>query len=273
MLISIRFSFCPWRPPYPYPHSQECPDKFNIKHGSCPEGGDCAACPRSRSRTQAAKEDGSYDVIIIGAGCVGAAIARELSRYKISVLMVEAADDVSQGATKGNSGIVHAGFDDQPGTNRAKYCWPGNQMFPALDRELHFGYQLNGSLVVATSPEEEEHLLKLKERGEANGVQGLRIVDREELFELEPYLNPKCTAALLAPHAGNLIPYEFAIALAENAVDNGVEVRIRREVESIRLPEDIEELYAVTLRHWEPAAYIDSIAAWIHPYPTQSLKR
>eukprot|EP01032_Pedospumella_encystans_P006783 gene6783-8134_t len=87
----------------------------------------CETCPRSRSRKSSAKSDGSYDVVIIGAGCIGGAIARELSRYTASVLILEAADDVTQGATKGNSGIVHAGFDDTPGSNRSKYCWPGNQ--------------------------------------------------------------------------------------------------------------------------------------------------
>ncbi len=205
---------------------EECADKFNISNGShC--GGDCSTCPRSRSKNTAAKSDGTYDVVIIGAGCIGSAIARELSKSKVSVLLLEAADDVSQGATKGNSGIVHAGFDDVPGTNRAKFCWPGNQMFPQLDKELHFGYQRNGSLVLARGEEDEKHLEELKLRGEKNGVQRLRIINREELLELEPYVNPEVTAALLAPDAGNLIPYEFAIALAENAVDNGVELRIR----------------------------------------------
>lgn len=100
-------------------------------------------------------------------------------------------------------------------------------MFPKLDEELHFGYQRNGSLVLARGPEDEKHLEELKARGEKNGVKRLRIVGREELLKLEPYINPEVTAALLAPDAGNLIPYEFAIALAENAVDNGVELRIR----------------------------------------------
>ena len=145
--------------------------RFNVKNGSNSKVG-CSACPRSRSRNTAAKPDGSYDVIIIGAGCIGSAIARELSKTTASVLILEAADDVTQGATKGNSGIIHAGqhpiephmclpahlvrefyrvstrshlspgFDDKPGSNRAKYCWAGNQMFPQLDRELHFGFQV-----------------------------------------------------------------------------------------------------------------------------------
>eukprot|EP00605_Chrysophyceae_sp_TOSAG23-4_P000629 GSChrysophyteH1.ASY1.ANO1.709.1 assembled CDS len=133
---------------------EDCAEHFNIENGSdktcnnfSTTSAKCATCPRS-----------SYDVIIIGSGCIGAAIARELSKTKASVLMLESADDVTQGATKGNSGIVHAGFDDTPGSNRAKYCWPGNQMFEELDNELHFGYQKNGSLVIAKDAEEKEHL-------------------------------------------------------------------------------------------------------------------
>lgn len=188
---------------------------------------DCSTCPRSRSRNSSAKADGSYDVVIIGAGCIGGAIARELSKYTSSVLVLEAADDVTQGATKGNSGIVHAGFDDKPGSVRAKFCWPGNQMFPKLDEELHFGYQKNGSLVLARGPEEEKVLDELMDRGAQNGVKNLKILNRAEVIAMEPYINEEVTAALYAPDAGNLIPYEYAIALCENAVDNGVELRIR----------------------------------------------
>jgi len=158
--------------------TEDCGKHFNVNGGSnttCENfktgNSSCAACPRSRSRYVQSKEDGTYDVIVIGAGCIGSAIARELSKSKLSVLILEAADDVTQGATKGNSGIVHAGFDDVPGSNRAKYCWPGNQMFADLDKDLHFGYQKNGSLVIANTKEEVEVLHELKARGETNGVQ------------------------------------------------------------------------------------------------------
>ena len=132
---------------------EDCAERFNVAGGSCAtcrSAGD-GTCPRSRSRTSAAKPDGSYDVVIVGAGCVGAAVARELARTTASVLVLEAADDVTQGATKGNSGIVHAGFDDKPGSVRSKYCWPGNQMFAQLDRELHFGFQQNGRPAAASA--------------------------------------------------------------------------------------------------------------------------
>lgn len=128
-------------------------------------------------------------------------------------------------------------------------------MFPQLDRELRFGYQLNGSLVIATKESELPILDELMERGRKNGVQRLRIVQKEELFEMEPALNPDAIAALHAPDAGNVIPYEFAIALCENAVDNGVELRIRREVTDITKEGD---LFEVDVRHWEPKDYVDA---------------
>jgi len=105
---------------------EDCAGKFiDLPEDSCSS---CPApCPRSQSRNTATKPDGTYDVLIIGAGCIGAAIARELSRYKLAILWLEAADDVSQGARKSNSRIVHGDYDDTPNTNRDKYCWKGNQ--------------------------------------------------------------------------------------------------------------------------------------------------
>jgi L-2-hydroxyglutarate oxidase LhgO len=141
---------------------------------------------------------------------------------------------------------------------RVNYC-NQNCRFPQLDRELHFGYERNGSLVVAFSEEDEAHLLELKRRGEQNGVQRLRIVGKEELFQMEPYLNPKARAALFAPDAGNLIPYEYAIALAENAVDNGVELRIRREVVGIEKEQGAGGLFSVRVNHWEPRKYLEAM--------------
>jgi len=132
-------------------------------------------------------------------------------------------------------------------------------MFPELDKELHFGYQKNGSLVLAKNKDEVEHLKELKARGETNGVERLKIIeDIDELFKLEPHLHPSTIAALQAPDAGNLIPYEYAIALAENAVDNGVELRIRRAVISIETPQS-DGLFTLKARYFEPKAYIDNV--------------
>jgi len=220
-------------------------------------------CERSQSRVCAAKPDGSYDVIIIGAGCIGSAIARELSKTTASVLILEAADDVTQGATKGNSGIVHAGFDDKPGTNRAKYCWPGNQLFPALDRELHFGFERAGSLVIAKTDDDVKALVELMARGKKNGVKNLRIVLREELLLLEPHVDKDAIAALLAPDAGTITPYEYTIALAENAVQNGVELRLRREVVAInKRGAGAGELFSVEARHWETPSVAEKLPAF-----------
>ncbi|KAL7431488.1 hypothetical protein ACHAXM_002729 [Skeletonema potamos] len=236
---------------------EDCADTFQPDPSKCSGCPTRTTCPRSQSRNAAAADkDTVYDVVIIGAGCIGTSIARELSRYSLKTLLLESADDVSQGATKGNSGIVHAGYDDKPGSVRAKFCWPGNQMFPQLDRELRFGYQKNGSLVVATSENELEILDELMERGKTNGVKNLRIIQKEELFQMEPALHPDCIAALYAPDAGNVIPYEFAIALAENAVDNGVELRIRREVTAIARRGD--GCFEVEMGHWEPQGYVDA---------------
>lgn len=236
---------------------EDCAGTFNPDSSKCSGCPSQSVCPRSQSRNAAgAPKDKVYDVVIIGAGCIGSAIARELSRYKLKTLMLESADDVSQGATKGNSGIVHAGYDDTPGSLHAKFCWPGNQMFPQLDKELRFGYQLNGSLVLATNKEELKILDELMDRGAKNGVKNLRIVQKEELFEMEPALNPNAIAALHAPDAGNVIPYEYAIALAENAVDNGVELRIRREVTDITKREDGS--FELDVRHWEPKTYVNA---------------
>lgn len=135
------------------------------------------------------------------------------------------------------------------------YSWPGNQMFTQLDKELRFGYQKNGSLVVAFNEKDREHLQELLKRGETNGVKNLRILEKDELFQMEPHVNPKAIAALYSPDAGNVIPYEFAIALAENAVDNGIELRIRRHVTAI---EQTEKGFTVKVQHWEPEEYLKS---------------
>lgn len=238
-------------------------------HKKC--GGDCSVCPRSRSRNSAIKKDGAYDVIVIGAGCIGSAISRELSKTTNSILLLEAADDVTQGATKGNSGIVHAGYDDKPGSVKSKYCWKGNQMFPQLDRELHFGYQQNGSLVIAKTQEDLQLLDELMKRGEENEVQNLSLLNREELVEKEPWIHDDAIGALYSPDAGTITPYEYTIALAENAVDNGVELRIRSQVVQIEQVnngdnEDGDQSvsegkkksstppgrFKVTVNHWEP---------------------
>lgn len=230
---------------------EDCSKKFNIKNG----GGDCKekckACLRSQTKNFSSRKNGYYDIVIIGAGCIGSSIARELSKTSASVLLLEAADDVSQGATKGNSGIVHSGYDDKPGSVKSKFCWLGNQMFEQLDQELHFGFQKNGSLVIAKGLKEEKVLTELIKRGEENGVKNLQLIDWQKLKKKEPFIHPKATKALYSPDAGTLTPYEYTIALCENATDNGVELRTRREV--IKVYQNVKNSdFRIVVKYYEP---------------------
>ena len=162
------------------------------------------------------------DIIIIGAGITGCALARWLSRFDVSVTVLEQACDLAEGATKANSGIVHAGYDAVPGTSKAKYNVRGAAMYPALCRELSIPYRKNGSLVIAFSEDDRRTVLSLKERGDANGVPGLVILEREEVLTLEPNLNPAVVCALSVPGGAIVSPYEAAFALADDAAANGV---------------------------------------------------
>eukprot|EP01083_Nonionella_stella_P034247 93771_1 len=184
--------------------------------------------------TASIDENIMYDVCIIGGGCIGGSIARELSKYDLKIVLLERDNDVSQGASKGNSGIVHAGYDDQPGTLKSKFCWKGNQMFAELDKDLKFGFNKNGSLVIAKSDSECNHLKELYNRGLKNGIDNLQIINATQLHQMEPYLSLKCKAALYSPDAGIVSPYEYTIALIENAAQNGVHVHTKHEVIDIK---------------------------------------
>lgn len=174
-----------------------------------------------------------HDVIVVGAGVVGCAIARELARFNIKVKVLEQTFDVAEGATKANSAIVHAGFDATPGSNKARFNVWGNRMFEALCAELGVPFILNGSTVVAFAPEEIVELEKLLERGRVNGVPDLRIIDRDELRQLEPRIGTQAVAALYAPGAGICCPYELTWRLAQHAAINGAEFEFEREVVGI----------------------------------------
>ena len=174
-----------------------------------------------------------YDICIIGAGVVGATIARELAKYKVKVCLVEKEDDVSCGASKANSGIVHGGYSDKPGSLKAELCVKGNRMYEQLNKELNFGYRETGSLVLAFRDEDSKALEKLYQYGVDNGVGGLEIIDGEKAREMEPYLSKEVKSALYCANAGVTSPYEFVIALAENAVSNGVELKLSTTVTGI----------------------------------------
>lgn len=176
-----------------------------------------------------------YDVIIIGAGVSGAASARELSRYQVKACVLEREEDVCCGTSKANSAIVHAGFDAQTGSLMAKLNVEGSILMPGLAKELDFPYNPCGSLVVCRREEGIPELKKLKERGIANGVQKLEVItDRVRLREMEPNLSDDVVAALYAPTAGIVCPFNLNIAMAENAFTNGVDFKFNTEVQNIR---------------------------------------
>jgi glycerol-3-phosphate dehydrogenase len=175
-----------------------------------------------------------YDVAIIGAGITGTSIARELSKYDLKLCVIEKEIDISMGATKANSAIVHAGFDAKPGTLKAKLNAPANAMFDQLSKELDFHFMRNGSLVLAFEEKDIEHLKHLLWQGEQNGVPDLQILDKESLHKLEPNVSDNAYAALYAPTGGIVCPYEMAIGLAENAYENGVEFFFENKVLDIK---------------------------------------
>lgn len=174
-----------------------------------------------------------YDVIVIGAGVTGSAAARELSRRERRIAVLERESDVCEGTSKANSGIAHAGFDAQPGTLKAKLNVQGARLMKELSEELDFSYRQNGSLVASFETEGREKLQELYERGEKNGVEGLRILTSEEARALEPALSGEVAAALYAPTGGIVCPFGLNIALAENAAVNGVDFYLNTEVTKI----------------------------------------
>lgn len=184
-----------------------------------------------------------YDVIIIGAGVTGCAVARELSRYQLKIAVLEKEEDVCCQTSKANSGIVHAGFDAENGSLMAKLNVEGNQRMPELARELDFPFRQNGSLVLCFSEEDRPRLKQLYERGLKNGVKDLRILEQEQVRAMEPNISDEVVAALYAPTGGIVCPFGLTIALAENACSNGVEFRFGEKVTDLQPVENGWEVW------------------------------
>lgn len=177
------------------------------------------------------------DVVIIGGGVIGASIAWELSRFNINIILLEKEDDVAMGTSKGNSGIIHAGYNADFKTLKGQLNIKSNSRFDKLCRDLKVRFKRIGSLVAGFNGEDLKKLRELKENGEKNGIKNLEIIRGHKLFELEPNLNPQAKYALYAPSAGIISPYKFTIALADNAVINGVKVLLETEAQDIRIKE------------------------------------
>ena len=211
-----------------------------------------------------------YDVLIIGAGVTGCAIARELSHTGLKIALSDACDDVAMGASRANSAIVHAGYDCVPGTLMAKLNVRGNEMFDDVCEKLNVPLLRVGSFVIAFGEEDEKELNNLLERGRANGVPGLEIISGERAREMEPKLSDDVTAALWAPTAGITCPYELTIAMSENARANGADILLRKRAAAIDYANDeftvkFEDGTSVSAKYVVNAAgvYADEVARLI----------
>ncbi len=184
-----------------------------------------------------------YDIAIIGAGVVGGMIARELSRLDARICILEKENDVAKGATRANSAIVHAGFDAKEGSLKARFNVRGSKLMEGVCSELGVKYKRNGSLVIGFTDEDKKTLEELLARGNANGVEGLTLLEGDALKAAEPNLSDNVTCALSAPTGAIVCPYELCIASIGNAMDNGAELLCNFAVSSI---EKSENGYTVT---------------------------
>lgn len=176
-----------------------------------------------------------YDVTIIGGGVTGVSIARELSRYKLRIAILEKEEELAFGVSKSNSGIIHPGTQNPPVSLKGKLCVQGNSLTRKLARELGVDFKEVGELIVAFNADEAAKLLGIKKDAEALGVPRLKIVDRAWLRKNEPNLSPEAVAALYSPTAGIISPYRWVYDLSENAARNGVEIHNLTKAEEIAI--------------------------------------
>ena len=179
-----------------------------------------------------------YDIIIVGAGVVGSAIARELSRYNADILVLEKSEDICQGTSKANTALIHGGFDAKPGTLKAKLNLLGNQSMDKLSKDLNIPFRRNGAFVLCFDENDLDKLEELKQRGEKNGVEGLEILNKEEIQKLENNITDEAVYALHSPTAGIVCPFTMNFALAENANENGVEFLFNQQVKGFEKNRD-----------------------------------
>lgn len=201
-----------------------------------------------------------FDVAIIGAGIVGSAIARNLSRYNLKTVVLEKGVEVCQGTTKANSAIVHGGFDAKEGSLKARLNVLGCKMYQQICEELSVDYKNNGSLVLAFSQEDMNHVHELYERGLKNGVEGLEIIDEVKVKEIEPNVSENVIGALWCKSSGIVCPFNLNIAFMENAINNGVELKLESEVLEIRRIEAENYFEIITKKGLINAKYVINAA-------------
>jgi len=183
-----------------------------------------------------------YDIVIMGAGVVGAMIARELSKYDVSVCVLEKESDVAMGASKANSGIVHAGYDAKRGSLKAILNVQGSKMMERIAGELGVKFKKNGSLVIGFNNEDLKSIAELYERGKKNVVEELEIIDKQKLKKLEPNISENAVGALYAPTGAIVCPYDLTIAAIGNAMDNGADLKLEFEVKNIKYDDGYYEI-------------------------------
>ena len=185
-----------------------------------------------------------YDVLIVGAGVIGGMLARELSQYQLAVCILEKENDVACGASRANSGIVHGGYDPEPGTLKAKLNAEGVELLFEAAEALHVPYKRNGSMVCAFSPEEDKTLEKLYRQGIENNIPGMALLSGDEARALEPMLSQNITQVLHVTNAGIVCPYALTIAAVGNAMDNGVALMRNFAVQKISRGNDLFQVTA-----------------------------
>ncbi|MFW5995684.1 MAG: NAD(P)/FAD-dependent oxidoreductase [Halanaerobiaceae bacterium] len=212
----------------------------------------------------------SVDVVIIGGGVVGTAVARELSRFDLEIVLLEKEADVACGTSKANSGIIHAGYNASGDMVKGRMNVRANPLFEDLCQELNVPFKRIGSLVVGFNKDDLKVLKKKQHNGEKLGIKGLEIWDREQLLNQEPNINPRACCALFAPSAGIISPYELAIGYADNAALNGVDIKLNTEVTDIM--KDGDRVYGVKSNLGEircklvinaAGVFADEIAQWV----------
>ena len=177
------------------------------------------------------------EVVIIGAGVTGCAIARQLSKYPLDILVLEKEEDISCGTTKCNNGMIHSGYDSKHGSLKAEMNVKGNAMYSQWAKDLHFAFHRTGSFVLAFDEKERETLEYYLDNGTKNGVPGIALITGEEARKIEPGITTEARWALWTPSAGYVEPYEVALALMENAIDNGARLRTNCEIYDIEKEE------------------------------------
>ena len=211
-----------------------------------------------------------YDVLIVGAGVTGTMIARELSQYQLSIVILDKNNDAGDTTSSANSAIIHSGYDPEPGTLKAKFNVLGNAKYPKLVKELDVPFIQCGSLTIAIEDEQLEVLKELAERSKTNGVE-VQLLSKEEVLKMEPNINPEVKGALFAPTAGIIDPFNLVVHAMENAIDNGVTFLRSQEVLDIKKEDGVykvktnkQELFAKIIIN-AAGCKADKIAEMVEP--------